>query len=361
MLTINQPLQVTLSYPFIQYDIHDLLFFDIETTGFSASVSSLYLIGCIFFENNHWQLTQWFADDYESEEAILKNFFAFCKRFRILVHYNGNGFDIPYLMAKVSAHHLSFSFDQIESFDLYQKILPYKAMFALPNLKQKTIEEFFSLNRKDPYNGGELIKVYSKYMIEKYTRKEDPQVFLDALLLHNKSDLTGLVTICQILHYTDLFSGNLPFQKMELTQHHAYFYCETSGYLAKKIQYSRHNLSLSVFEKQLCVKVTWKETEMKHFLSPYKDYYYLPKEDTAIHKDVAVFVDKEHREKAKKSNCYVKKSGKFLPLRPVSDGFPFFYEEYGSKESYVLLDDSFQKDTSKQSRYINHLLAHFFQ
>ena len=360
MLTINQPLEATLSYPFLQYPIQDLLFFDIETTGFSASTSSLYLIGCVFFENNHWQLTQWFADDYESEDAILKNFFSLCRRFRILIHYNGNGFDIPYLKAKIAAHDLPYSFDQIESFDLYQKILPYKALFSLPNLKQKTLEEFFCLKREDTHNGGELIKVYAKYMVEKYTRKEDPQLLLDALLLHNKCDLTGLVSICQILHYTDLFSGSLPFQKMEFDGNYACFYCETPGPLAKRIQYTKHNLTLHAFQKQICVKVPTKEAEMKHFLSPYKDYYYLPKEDMAIHKDVAVFVDKEHREKAKACNCYVKKAGTFLPLPAVTAEIPCFYDEYGSKEPYLLMDDAFRKDTASQSRYVNTLLTHFF-
>ena len=45
----------------------NICFFDIETTGLSAAVSSLYLIGTITFENNEWVLNQWFADDYVSE------------------------------------------------------------------------------------------------------------------------------------------------------------------------------------------------------------------------------------------------------------------------------------------------------
>ena len=36
----------------------------------------------------------------------------------------------------------------------------------------------------------------------------------------------------------------------------------------------------------------------------YKNYYYLPNEDMAVHKSVAVSVDRTHREKAAPENCY---------------------------------------------------------
>ena len=43
------------------------------------------------------------------------------------------------------------------------------------------------------------------------------------------------------------------------------------------------------------------------FLSGSENYYYLPTEDTAIHKSVGEFVDPSHRKKATKKNCYIKK------------------------------------------------------
>ena len=51
---------------------------------------------------------------------------------------------------------------------------------------------------------------------------------------------------------------------------------------------------------------------MRHFYSDYKNYYYLPKEDMAIHKSVAAYVDHEYREKCKAYNCYVRKTGTFI-------------------------------------------------
>ena len=60
---INYPLE-TLA------PIKDILFLDIETTGFSARSSNLYMIGCAYYENEEWQLIQWLAENYEEENDV---------------------------------------------------------------------------------------------------------------------------------------------------------------------------------------------------------------------------------------------------------------------------------------------------
>ncbi len=61
------------------------------------------------------------------------------------------------------------------------------------------------------------------------------------------------------------------------------------------------------------LKVPVYEEEMKYFYSNYKDYYYLPAEDVALHKSVAAFVDKDHRVQAAAANCYTRKYAVYLP------------------------------------------------
>ena len=68
MITIEKTLDLPDTYPLERIGSLDkLLFFDIETTGFSALTSRLYLIGCTYFSCGQWQLIQWFAD---SEKAL---------------------------------------------------------------------------------------------------------------------------------------------------------------------------------------------------------------------------------------------------------------------------------------------------
>lgn len=78
MITIQNPLTFTSSYPPKRLGaISDLLFFDIETTGFSGDYASVYLIGCVWHDGNTWILTQYFAETRDAEEEVLDAFLHF--------------------------------------------------------------------------------------------------------------------------------------------------------------------------------------------------------------------------------------------------------------------------------------------
>ena len=67
-----------LSYPVEKIaDPKDILFVDIETTGFTAKGSALYLIGCVWNNGKGYVITQFMADTYESENDVLSAFFTF--------------------------------------------------------------------------------------------------------------------------------------------------------------------------------------------------------------------------------------------------------------------------------------------
>ena len=99
MITIKHPIEFPNTYPLDRIGpLKDLLFFDIETTGFSGETSQLYLIGCTYFDGFGWKLIQWFADTRQAEKELLDAFFEFLKRFKILIHFNGDRFDIPFIL-----------------------------------------------------------------------------------------------------------------------------------------------------------------------------------------------------------------------------------------------------------------------
>jgi hypothetical protein len=94
---------------------------------------------------------------------------------------------------------------------------------------------------------------------------------------------------------------------------------------------------------------------MKYFYSNYRDYYYLPEEDTALHKSVAEYVDKEYRLQATAATCYTRKFSSYLQQWDYSFA-PFFKREYRSKEIFFELTDEIKKDRDLFSRYANHVL-----
>ena len=102
----------------------------------------------------------------------------FVKSFSVIVHYNGSGFDIPFIIKKCDIYHIPCDFSGIESFDIYKNISMLKSLLKLENLKQKSIESFMSVTRDDKYSGGELIKVYEEYL------KSADDSLLKLLLLH---------------------------------------------------------------------------------------------------------------------------------------------------------------------------------
>ena len=356
MLTFQETIAIDLSYPLEELaPLEDLLFFDIETTGFQAEVSSLYLIGCVYYENGAFQMIQWFADNYHSEEDLLHAFFSLVNDHRTLVHFNGNGFDIPYLLKKCAQFHLPYNFKLCQSIDLYKQMKPYKKLFALDNYKQKTIENFLNLKRTDPYSGGQLIQVYGDYIKAKVAYR-DTKPFLDPLLLHNKEDLKGMLGLTSIRHYIDIFEKPLSLSWFHFSERSLEVILTLPSPLPTPVSIKKDDYQLSLKEDRGFLSVSCYQGELKYFYPNYKDYYYLPEEDMAIHKSVATFVDKDYRKKATRSNCYLRKSGYFLPIYEEIEGFTLFRKDYDDKQLFIEITEELNSTPEVFTQVINQLI-----
>lgn len=170
----------------------DILFFDIETTGFSARSACVYLIGCAYLTTNGWETRQFFAETPDDEADVLQQFFSFAASFPVMVHFNGTTFDVPFLQTRAKKFGLSFVPASVQH-DIYKKISPYKNLLHLPGCRQKQLEEFIDIHREDHFNGGELIELYHSY-----TRQPTKEL-LDILLLHNREDLEGMTTLYRVM------------------------------------------------------------------------------------------------------------------------------------------------------------------
>lgn len=320
MITVHRHINLPRTYPLERIGrLDSLLFFDIETTGFSGDTSSLYLIGCTCYRDGNWELYQWFADSPEEEPNLLEAFFSFLKNFSFVIHFNGDGFDIPYLLKRCLHYQLPHDFSGVTSIDIYRKIKPYKTLLGLESLKQKAIERFLGIFRTDPYSGGQLIEVYQEYLMTGQDR------LYDMLMLHNKEDLEGMPLILPILNYCDMMEGPFSLVSQECRTMHDIFgtpeaCCdltyESPVFVPNGWTFSDEFFSISCEHNHLICTVPLIEGELKYFYLDYKDYYYLPQEDTAIHKSLGEFVDRSARKKATAATCYTKTIGRFLP-QPV--------------------------------------------
>lgn len=358
MITIEKTFPGTVSYPLERLgDPNHLVFFDIETTGFSADYHTVYLIGCIFLKQEELHLVQWFADTKEAEADVLTAFFAFLKNFRTLIHFNGDMFDIPFLTKRAKALKLDVSFDGIESIDLFRRIKPFKKLFGLPDMKQKTIERFLKISREDLYGGGELISVYQDYL--KTGDKEEKHL----LLLHNEDDLKGMPSLLPILFYPDFFSQDFTLCSVrEASGETERLILSLSGdpetLLPVPVSASLPDYAFRADKDRMELSIRVYQGTFKYYYPNYKDYYYLIYEDTAIHKSVGEFVDKTARVKATKETCYTKKDGTFLP-QPAHIFEPEFQLSCKDKTGFFEATETSFSDSGKLNEYIQAVLSMF--
>lgn len=291
------------------FPLEKILFFDIETTGLSARSSYLYLIGCAYYSDGNFYLKQWFLEHPSEEKEVLIQFYHFMKYFDALVHFNGTTFDMPYIQNKWKRYALPYDFSHIESIDLYKLLQPYKSLFRLPNLKQKTLEDYLGRNRNDPFDGGQLIAVYHDFLATHDSRG------LAYLLLHNKEDVEGLTALPAMLAYIQTLNGSFEVADCSLTAGKDVYgqpcshlnVCLTPPIpLPAVLTYQYENYFLKMQSDRIFLSETSTDETFHKYYENYKDYYYLPEEDTIIPKSLASGIAKDRRKAANKTNCYIR-------------------------------------------------------
>ena len=383
MKTITDTITLALPAAAFPMDPERILFFDIETTGLSPRASSLYLIGTIHASGaDQYTITQWFADTSASEQEMLTCFLEQLEHYDGLCHFNGRTFDIPYILNKCDKYHITPSSHcqdilsdttQTRSFDMLLQLRPLKKLFGLAHGAQKDWEQFLGLNREDKYDGGQLIAVYKDYLMSK---DED---LLHNLLLHNEDDLLGMKYLLPLFSYRQIFLEDITLQRIapankvfERGNGSIAISCRLPLPLPQPLEVSTPIGDLFSDKKDLSIltiTLPFVEDVLKHFYKDYHNYYYLPKEERAIHKSVGCYVERQYRRAAKASTCYVKKEGIFLPLPkaqkhfgiqienyPYEKTFPLYKREYKELRWFAEFDDVFSEKNTGISVYLRDII-----
>ncbi len=434
-----------------------VIYFDIETTGFRASTSRLYMIGWAVSEDSSaqeymdgtdekiacdstmrpvgqtasgsmaglddrassgsttgsddrassgstaayetndcgdWIVTQIMAESTAEEVLLLRQFSEVLSRYDTIIEFNGDRFDLPYMREKYEAYGMPDPFSNCTTVDLYREIKPYKSILGMSRLNQKSVEQFLHITREDPYNGGELIDVYRS--VRDHTCC-DEEGATKALFLHNYEDVLGMMDMTPLLAYRLAMESTAPVTikkickaRLSAAQTGSKKICSdglsTAQTGSKKIcsdgvEISAENcgtleavfpLSVPVpsplhfiLGEEACeitisgdlaaVRLRLLPLCLYHYFPDYRNYYYLPEEDTAIHKSVASFVDPAHREKAKAQNCYIKKEGVFLP-QAEEQYQPVFKRFYKDSVQWFEYQEGMEDDCETFSNYIHALI-----
>ena len=167
---------------------------DIETTGLSQFSNKIILAGLLTYsQQGQGILSQYFLDSLEDETLLLEAYLEDIKDLDVIVTYNGTTFDLPFIRGRAKKLGLPLEKDpfHLDLYLLFKKFSDLKKL--LPNLKQKTVEDFLGLagQRQDLISGADSILLYQNYLSSK-----DPSL-KEKVLLHNCDDLKQLGRIFQ--------------------------------------------------------------------------------------------------------------------------------------------------------------------
>ena len=328
------------------------LFVDIETTGLKKETTSLYLIGCGYYTPEGFMTRLFFADRSSEESEILRAFAVFIKDYSNLFHFNGMKFDIPYLEYKAAKYSMNSLFDDMVQTDVYRLCAPLRFLLFPDSMRQKAIESFLEIPREDLYNGGELIEVYKRY--ESYPNDDD----LSLLITHNREDVLGMHLIMPILSYLDFKDADLKFAGYKINSYTDYngenleelILEYTTGISVARSFVSKTEsmyLKYSADTGRVLIRLPIYTCEMKIFFDNWRDYRYLPEEDTIIPKELACSLGKNRYKKATKETCYQRVSGKFVK-QPADIFRPVLKTSYKDKKKYFRFPDSFNKEAAEE-------------
>ena len=355
MITIKEPFSPANFYEGICDKDRNILFFDIETTGLNRAYHTIYLIGAATRRGDAWELVQWLSEDPSEEGDVIRAFLSYARGYDTLIHFNGERFDLPFTKARAEKLCIPFDLSFTESIDLMKLIKPYKSLCALENCKQKTIEKLLGISsREDVMTGGELIPVYEDFV--KTKDEED----LTLLLLHNADDVRCMVDLTAVSKFSDFFHGDFHLKEQMSTEEGLVFHFESSVRLPHLGSLHSPDFQLVCAGNQLSLIAVPFKGSLKYFYPDPKNYFYLPDEDLVVHKSVAQFVDKDHKKKCTKENCFVKREGFFLPQAKDTIK-PVFKKEQKDKRYYFLCEDGEGMDDAFALSYLKEILHQVFK
>lgn len=277
------------------------LFFDIETTGLKKESASIYLISCGYSTGNGaWNITQWLACSPGEEADILREFLTFSSDFPGFCHYNGDRFDIPFTKYRLKCHNLPDIFQDKKSLDLYRRLKSCRNFLKLPGMKQRDVEEFLSVRRKDSITGKDGIAICRSFW------KSGSMELAQSLLLHNLEDVTGLIRLMDALAYLQLLEGTYTVTFLECRDDSLCIELSLPHALPQSFSYGREPMYITGEGCRVKIQLRLYEGQLRNYYDNYKDYYYLPGEDTAMHKSVAAYVDRARRIQADREHCYTR-------------------------------------------------------
>lgn len=177
--------------------IHDLLFFDTETTGLGGSGAVAFLIGVGSLTLEGFEVRQYVLPDYPDEPGLLEDFMAEWTDRTTMVSYNGAAFDLPLVKDRLVLSRVARDFEPSGHLDLLH---PTRRLFRrrLQDCSLTNIErEIFDYHRVEDIPGYLIPSVYFSWLAD------ESLDLMGSVLEHNRLDILALYFLAK--HLDEVF------------------------------------------------------------------------------------------------------------------------------------------------------------
>jgi uncharacterized protein YprB with RNaseH-like and TPR domain len=162
----------------------EIRFIDIETLGF-FNMYPVFLIGILQFETGQGIIRQFFARNYDEEDAVLAELTDKLRNEGVLISYNGRSFDIPYLKGRLRMYGRDDGFNAFHLDLLSHTRKNYRMI--LPDCRLTTVEQCLLAEERDgDLPGSEVPDQYQQYL------DTGNRSIIEPVLRHNAYDLLTL-------------------------------------------------------------------------------------------------------------------------------------------------------------------------
>lgn len=376
-------------------DKEQILIYDIDTTSFEAANGCIFLIGVMFYQNDELHFLQLFSESIDEEALIIGKFFDIAENYDVLLSYKGESFDIPFIGKRLYALkqnelYKRFTMLRSRSYDIAGEIMSVKASLSFSSTKLDYLRKKCGQQVPERISGENISKFYVEHiaaaklkkllettgnaanhdMIGEYRPKpvidelahikpDSGDRFLSDILYRNRENIESVIYLLRLSRIFSMRKGRFDVNLSTV--------CDNID-----VENSLTNNNDTVFfayfadDFELTVPISIVTVSLKQYYPNYKDYYYFPVEDMAVHKSIAEFAASGSKKKATAKTAYRNVSGRFIPVpgtyaRSENNKCTSFYKtEFDSNDYYIPVDELLSlKDNEKLKELAYYLLLEY--
>lgn len=166
--------------------------FDIETTGLRDDPDAHLVSACIGLSKQ--DPVEFWVEDPAAERDVLLQLAEALQHMDVIITWNGDRFDIPFLNDRFRKHDIAFQIQTVQSLDLYKVAERMKLAGLIPSASLQTVERFYGIVRPDQLPGRYVPMKYTDYQ-----QSRNP-ILKTEILQHNREDVLYLLMLSPFIY-----------------------------------------------------------------------------------------------------------------------------------------------------------------